>query len=246
MKLTSKGIVLHEMPIGDHDKRLIVLTKDFGKITIFSKGSRRMTSRVLANSQLFAYSDMEIYKGKTSYNLSSGDLIKSFHHLRDDMVKLSYGMFVLEFTDYITQEGMNNHELMQLVLKTLQVLEHGEIAPRLVIQIFQLKACAYIGYTPWVTDCIRCGEVHEPMYFSSAEGGVICQNHRMVDHKSVLVTDGVIHTMLYVIGADLKHLYQFNLNNETLDIFELVMKQFILYNLNKRFKTQEFIDSNLI
>lgn len=244
MQLKTKGIVLHEMPIGDHDKRLVVLTKDYGKLTVFSKGARRMTSRYLSVSQLFAYSEMVLYQGKTSYNLSSAELIKPFHHIRDDMEKLAYGMFVLEFTNYVSQEQMTNHELMQLVLKTLQVLEREAVSPKLVSLVFQLKACTYMGLTPWVTDCSQCNEITDPMYFSSKEGGALCRNHLLVDHKAILLTKGALHTLQYVIGIDLKELYNFKLDDETLSIFELVMKQFILYNLNMRFKTLEFLETN--
>lgn len=245
MQLKTKGIVLHEMPIGEHDKRLVVLTKDYGKLTVFSKGSRRMTSRYLSVSQLFAYSEMVLYQGKSSYNLSSAQLIRPFHHVRDDMEKLAYGMFVLEFTDYVSQEQMTNHQLMQLVLKTLQVLEKEDAKAKLIALIFQLKACAYMGMTPWVTDCGQCSELTDPMYFSSKEGGILCRNHLMVDSKAVLLTQGALHTLQYVIGTDLKHLYNFQLDDETLGIFELVMKQFVLYNLNMRFKTLEFLETKL-
>jgi DNA repair protein RecO (recombination protein O) len=188
---------------------------------------------------------MILYKGKTSYNLSSGELIESFHHLRDDMEKLTYGMFILEFTEFVSYENESNHELMQLVLKVLKVLELSEMDSKLASLVFQLRACTYIGYTPWVTDCISCSELEEPMYFSSKEGGILCSTHLMVDTKAISLNKGVLYTLRYVIGTDMKQLFQFSLDSETMAIFELVIKQFILYNLNKRFKTMEFLEANI-
>jgi len=244
MQVKTKGIVLHEMPIGDSDKRLIILTKEFGKITVFAKGARKMNSRLMSISQKFSYSELELYRGKTAYNISSGTLIESFHHIRKEIEQLTYGLFILEFVEYVTHENEQNHELMQLVLKTLKVLEQGEMSPELVSLIFQLKACTYIGYTPWVQSCLKCDKKGGKLYFSSKEGGILCQDDYSVDYRAIELEEGVLYTLQYIIGSDQKKLYQFKLDEQILITFKLVIEQFIEYNLNKRFKTLEFLDFN--
>ncbi|MDA3847114.1 MAG: DNA repair protein RecO [Vallitaleaceae bacterium] len=244
MQVKTKGIVLHEMAIGDNDKRLIILTKDLGKITVFSKGARKMNSRLMAVSQKFSYSELELFQGKTSYNINSGTLIESFHHIRKDIEQLTYGLFILEFVEYITHENEPNHELMQMVLKTLKVLEQGELLPELVSLIFQLKACTYIGYTPWVESCIKCDQHDAQMYFSPKEGGTLCGKDSIVDKGAIRLQEGVLYTLQYIISCDLKELYQFTLDEQVFITFKLVIERFIEYNLNKSFKTLDFLDLN--
>lgn len=239
MQIKTKGLVLQATPFGESDKRLVVLTKDAGKITVFAKGARKSKSRFLALSQMFSYCDFVLYKGKTSYNISSGELIESFHHLSKDMDSLTYGVFVLEFAEYVSNENDLNHRFMQLVLRTLKVLEQGKIKPELVVNIFQLKALSYLGFTPWVMDCVQCNK-EAADYFSPKEGGLLCAEHKVLDKEAIILNAGAKHAIQYIIGTDMKQLYQFELDDQTFYTLKKVVKKYVKYHFNKTFKTLEF------
>lgn len=235
----TKGIVVKESPVGDYDKRLIILTKDYGKITAFAKGCRRSQNKMMASSSLFAYSELVLYKGRNSYNVSQASLVEGFYDLRYDVELLTYGMYMLEFVEHVAKEDEEEAALLRWLLISLRALSRQKVAARLAVRIFELKAMSLLGFTPWLNECTVCQE-ENVAYFSSLEGGVVCHlRHEITDLLPMSKTTH--YTMAYILTKPEKEAYSFTLSDEWLIELEMIMNQFILVNLNYRFKSLNFL-----
>lgn len=240
-EVKTKALVLHEMPIGDYDKRLILLTKDFGKVTAFSKGSRKPSSHLLAGSQTFAYGDYVLYAGRQSYTVGQINLLTTFHGLRSDIERLSLGLYILELSDFISVEGEDDVMSMQLVLKALQHLERGRLPMPLVIAIYELKMMVLNGYKPTVRGCMSCGSAENLNAFSTAYGGCLCNDCRHKDGAHLQIDEAARLALDYVCEQSLDLLFKFELEDRVLDVFANLARRYVEANLNKRFRSLEFL-----
>ena len=66
---TVTGIVIKTEPISEYDKRVVILTKEKGKISAFAKGCRKPGNRLMAAANPFSFGEFRLYAGKNSYNI---------------------------------------------------------------------------------------------------------------------------------------------------------------------------------
>ena len=137
--ITTLGIVLKSSPIGEYDRRVVVLTKELGKISAFARGARRPTSSLLAATGPFVFGEFTFFAGRDSYTLTECRIEHAFSDLSRDVTKACYGSYFLEFMDYLTREGMDETLPLLLTYASLRALERDRISERLIQSVFELR-----------------------------------------------------------------------------------------------------------
>ncbi len=237
------GMVLSAMPVGEYDKRLVILTKEHGKIAAFARGARRPNSPLLSCSQPFSFGNFTIYRGRDSYTIGTAEINNYFSELRDDLEGAYYGFYFCEFADYMTRENIDATDILKLLYQTLRCLVKKTISPALIKVIFELKIVALNGEAPQMFECIKCGKKEESMIFSVREGGLLCDNCRrkreISDRK--FLSPAAIYTMQYIISTPVEKLYTFVVTAEVLRELTDCMDKYIRIYVNNEFKTSEFL-----
>ena len=144
------AIVLNSSPIGEYDRRVVMLTKERGKITAFAKGARRQNSKLMVATNLFAFGEFKLYPGRNSYTMTDAQIQNYFEELRIDFEGAYYGMFFLEVCDYYTRENNDEKEFLKLVYQSLKALSVKSLKRKLVQCIFEMKAMVINGEFPGI------------------------------------------------------------------------------------------------
>ena len=89
------GMVLASGPIGEYDKRVVLLTKELGKISAFARGARKPGNALMAACESFAFGTFMIYPGKNSYTVEKASIKNYFRELAGDLEGACYGYYFL-------------------------------------------------------------------------------------------------------------------------------------------------------
>lgn len=143
VKLT--GMVLKSTPTGDTDKRLVMLTRERGKIVAFARGARRPGNMLMAPSRPFSFGQFSMFEGRDAYSLQSAEISNYFDEIAADMEAACYGSYFLEFADYYARENLDESAMLKLLYQSLRALLKPAISNRLVRRIFELKAMVING-----------------------------------------------------------------------------------------------------
>ena len=170
--LTLTGMVLVAAPAGEYDKRLVILTKERGKITAFARGARRPNSALLAAASPFAFGKFGVFPGRDTYRLVSAEIQNYFRELSLDVTGVYYGFYFLETADYQIRENMDGSQMLKLLYASLLALEKPRLPRKLVRAVFELKTMVLNGEYPEVFQCACCGKKGELFGYVPEENGL--------------------------------------------------------------------------
>lgn len=243
--ITVQGVVLSAMPVGDYDKRIVLLTRERGKISAFAKGARRQNSPFMAAANPFVFGSFTLYEGRSSYNLNQVSISHHFVELATAQPGIYYGYYFLELADYFGRENEDEKDMMNLLYITIRALLNDHIDNRLIRCIFELRTMVIQGLMPQLFQCALCGkepEEGEDIFFSQEEHGICCSHcgRNVRDRKRL--SPAALYAMRYIAGAEVSRLYTFAVRDDVLRELERVIHRYIDSNTDRRFKSLEILE----
>lgn len=144
------GMILETGPVNDYDRRLVILTKERGKITAFANGARRQGNKMMAATNPFCFGNFKLYEGKTAYNLIDVEVLSYFEELREDFEGAYLGMYFLELAGYYARENNDELELLKLLYQSIRAIVKPNISNELVRSVYEIKILCINGIFPGV------------------------------------------------------------------------------------------------
>lgn len=234
------GIVLHVMPIGEYDKRVIILTSERGKITAFARGARRQKSPMQAAMNLFCFGEFEVFEGRDAYSAVKVEIKNYFRELSTDLDMTYYGCYFLELADYFCHADDDSKEQLKLLYQTLKALSVKSLDHRLVRYIYELKLLYFHGVYPSVYSCIACGSKTGLHKYSYDRHGMCCDSCKVAG-REIILSESALYALQYIGASPLDKLYTFTVSASVLDELGTIAKAHLKLYKDKPLKTERFL-----
>ncbi len=210
-QVSVTGMILKTEPVGEYDRRVVLLTRERGKIAAFARGARKQGSRLLASTNPFCFGQFLLYEGRSAYGITESNISNYFEGFREDFEAACYGMYFLEVMDYYTRENNDEKEMLKLLYQSLRALLHPGLSNEMVRYIFEIKAVVVNGEYPGLP-------VRKTPYLSSTA-----------------------YAVDYIVGSKVEKLYTFTVTDQVLselcEIAQAYRKRFV----DKKMKSLEIL-----
>lgn len=241
------GMVLSGTPVGEYDKRIVILTKERGKISAFARGARRPRSSLLAACEPFTFGQFTIYRGRDAYSVSSAEVSNYFSELREELEDIYMGMYFCEVADYFTRENLDAGEVLKLLYQSLRALKVPSLSRGLVKVIYEFKMIAVNGEAPRLFACMECGKKDGLFYFHRQREGMLCEACRgnMPEHDggAVRISGTAAYTLQRIVASPVEKLYTFTVSEPVYKELAHIVTGYFTEKADKVFASSAILDS---
>ena len=173
----TEAIVIGSWPLGESDRIVAFYTRAHGKLRGVAKAARRPRSRFAGALELFTYGSLVFFEKETAelVRINSFDVLRHHQALREDLVRLGRGAWMVECLSRLTPDRDPSPALFALLRGGLRRLTQGGDPDRVPL-LYALRLLDLLGHRPQVTRCLDCHRSPlAPAQFEPGRGGVRCR-----------------------------------------------------------------------
>ena len=241
--IEASGMVLYAMPVGEFDRRVVLLTKQLGRITAFARGARRQNSPLLASTRPFTFGTFSLFSGRNSYTVQNADITEYFENLGTNLEAVSYGCYFAEVAEYYTRENVDESQMLNLLYVSLKALINPSIPNPLVRRIYEMRSMVINGEYPQVFQCMECGKELTTGKYLKRECGMVCEECSKKKENSIVVHEAALYALQYIISVPLQKLYRFTLKPDAFWEMEQVIKWGVAHFIDKNFRSLKVLET---
>lgn len=242
--IRTEGVILRRKNFGETDRLLTLFTRKLGRVTVIAKAVRKPTSRKTGHVEPFMRSTLLIAKGRNLHILTEAETIDAYNRLREDLIGIGYGAYVVELMDAFTYEEGSNLTLYNLLIATLERLNQGN-SPQIVLHYYELCLLENIGYRPEFFNCVECGKKikEEYQYFSGKVGGVVCPacGEREQGYHLRHISPRVLKYLRHFQRSRYSAIKDVKISADLAPEIEHVMHYYLAYILERKLNTLDFL-----
>jgi DNA repair protein RecO (recombination protein O) len=249
----TPAIVLRARVHGESDKIVTFLTRDWGKITGIAKGAKRSKRRFVNVLEPFTHVQVRFrpIRADELAFIFGCDLLRNFRVPSRDLQCYGFASYLTELMDVMIAGREAGHELYDLLLEGLTILEEQPSLPLLFLPAFELLLLIYSGYAPNIDGCQRCGlplppqpaSVSSPSFmFSPSLGGLLCMRCRDLSGATIRLSSETFHLLENPQHLSPQTLLSTHAAPQTCRELRAMMNSLLTRHLTRPLKSRAFLE----
>lgn len=243
MQITTEALVIRTMDVGESDRLLTLLTKDYGVIKAFASGAKKIKSKYYSATSFLCYSHFTLELVKDTYRVRDAVLNRCLFKLGCDVETISLSQYFCEVVSFFSPIENESEMFLRLILNSCHLLNTAKVPPNIVKAVFELKSTCLAGFMPDLVACSNCGNDTPPFYFDYNEGVMLCGKCCLDGQGKVVLDQTVLSAMRHIIYSDFEKIFNFTLPKATADRLSKITEAFLMAQTEHSFKALNFYNS---
>lgn len=180
MYLRDRAIVLRQMPVREHDLRVILFGRTHGKIEALARGAKKAQAKQSGHVEPFSEIEVMVAKGKNGDKLAVARLVRPYPSLRTHLGMLAIAGPFFALVDQLTRPGLSDALIYALLQEVLDLADQTQAEPspersQLLFAGASFKLLDLLGYAMHLERCVSCdAPLVQTSAYAPRSGGCIC------------------------------------------------------------------------
>ncbi len=236
----TTGIVLEVADIGEGDRRVSVYTEELGKLELFAKSARKISSKLSPHIEPLTIAECYVARGRIDHLAGIERRVR--FSFGESLERLTHALWGAELVQRLTKPEHPESHIFTLLASWLAYVDHVS-SPRLPPSgrcLFLLKLLLYLGYRQEFDHCLRCHTKEgETWYFSAPSGGLTCAD---CAHESYDLTLASLERRALLEACGAAHVFPTNLRSDfSQRIAEQMIEVLTNFHLERPLATVQFL-----
>jgi len=241
--IKSDAILLKKTELRETSFLIDFYTLESGKIRGVLKGVRTPQPQFGCSFELFVRDRVVFYekKDRDIFIVSQCDLEDFYAGMRKDIDSIACAAYIAELLDVCCPFGQRNENIFDLTDSAFRNLAVKR--PKDVARIFEIRLMKEAGFLPSLADCVHCSSKNIPdnAKINIKGGGIVCEDCGNRLPGNIFVKKETLGFMKKVAGDDGIGIWDITVPAGVDAELSGIMKNFMNFHLDRRFKTSEFM-----
>ncbi len=244
MQITTTALVLKVTDISDSDRLLTLYSSEYGVISAFASGAKKIKNKYHAGTSFLCYSSFILENVKDSYRVRDASLIRCYFKIGCDILNISLQQYFCDVVSFLSTAGEGDPEILKLIIKSVHYINENRMNPNLLKAIFELRILSLAGYMPNLSVCDCCGcDDENKLYFDMLGGVLLCENCKNETNNHIYLCPTVLAAMRHIVYADFDKIFNFKIPDEAAVRLTKITELYLIIQTEHNFKTLDFYKS---